>query len=631
MKVILTEKPSQARDVAKAFRNAKSKDGYIECDGNWVITWAFGHLFEIDTEKIFPRGRILEFPEKFEYRLRKGVYKQFKVIKSLLSKAEELYVFTDPEREGELLARIILIQAGWKGWGKTYRFWTSKALTPDVVWEELKAKRPIRDFDNVFYEALARQHSDWLVGIPLSRVLMEKFGGIWSVGRVQTPTLYLLSLREKEIKEFKPVEYYVVKALLSKGKEEFEVVFVKDKNAVLEEKNKEKNKEDEEDEEENKEEVNRLGLDKATAERIASEVKKAGKGQVVEVRKKVKKEPPPLLYSLTVLQKEAGQKYGFSAEKTLSIAQKLYEKTLISYPRTESQYLADKDRELAKKVLRRLGRTDLIDAVDKAGKRVFNDAKLTDHFALIPMRGLREGEVLSEDERKIYDMIVKRFLAVWYPDYIWEETKVLVKIGTYLFIGKGKVVKQKGWTEILGGGKDVYLPHLEKGDVVKVISAKAERKETKPPKRFSDGVLVNKMKRLGIGTPATRAGIIEALIKRGYVIRKRREVIPSSKGIELVSKLAECKCKLVSVDLTSEWEKKLKEIRERKLGLKGYKEFVEKIKDFVRENVFLLKKIEINKEMVTQDEILSKKGRKNRKGGRYERKYSKSKSSKKKV
>jgi DNA topoisomerase-3 len=622
IKIILAEKPSQAREIARAFKSYKQKEGYIECESGWVITWAFGHLFEIDTEKIFPRGRILEFPEKFEYKLKDGVGKQFKVIKSLLSKADEVFVFTDPEREGELLARIILRQAGWQKWDKTYRFWSSKALTPDVVWEEIKARKPIKDFDNIFYEALARQHSDWLVGIPLSRVLMEKFGGVWSVGRVQTPTLHLLCKREEEIRNFKPVEYYVVKVLFGKNEEIFEAHFVKDK-AVLEEENKTKSEiENEEDEEREDKEETRYGLDKATAEKVASEVRKIGKGVVVEVKKRIKKEHPPLLYSLTVLQKEAGQRYGFSAEKTLSIAQRLYEKALISYPRTESQHLAEKDRALVKEVLKKLGRSDLIDAVDKVGKRVFDDAKLTDHFALIPMRAPSKDDVLGEEEKKIYDMVVKKFLAVFYPDFIWEETTVLIKVGSYSFVSKGKVIKQRGWTELLGGGKDVFLPDLKKGNEVKVNSAKFERKETKAPRRFSDGVLVAKMKKIGIGTPATRAGIIEALLKRGYVERGRKELIPSGKGIELVKKLAEKGCKLVSVELTAEWEKRLKEIREKKLGLKGYREFIEGIKNFVRENVELLRKLDLNKEVVTckysfnKEKVDKRAYKRGKKGGR---------------
>ena len=580
MKVlILAEKPSQAQDISKAFKNCQKKDGYIEC-GNFIITWGYGHLLEIDTEKIAPKGEVLVFPEKFEYRPRsKSHAKQLKIIKELLKKVDEVYVFTDPEREGELIARLILHKAGWKNWERTYRMWTSKALTPEVVWEEIKAKRPIKNFDSVFWEALTRQHADWLVGIPLSRVLIKNLKGSWSVGRVQTPTLALIVQREEEREKFKPQPYYVVKGEFIKGEHKIEgVLTLKEiKEKVYDE------------EEENREEEG--GISEKKAKEVIQKLAKEKYGVVIKVEKKRRKEKPPLLHSLTTLQKEASKVYGYSAQKTLQIAQSLYEKKLISYPRTESQYLSEKDKQLVKDVLKKLRKSELIPNVEKVRKRVFDDSKLTDHFALIPLN--KAPENLSKDERNIYFLVWRKFVGAFMEDYEYEETTVLIKVGDYEFKAKGKKVINLGWKALYGEEKDKLLPELQEGEKLKLESIKSEKRMTKPPSRYTDGSIISKMKNLGIGTPATRSQIVESLITRGYVRRKGKELIPTQKGRELVKKLLEKGLKIAKVELTSEWEKNLKEIREKKLNFKGYKKFIESIKEFVKESARELEKIEI--------------------------------------
>ena len=580
MKVlILAEKPSQAQDISKAFKNCQKKDGYIEC-GNFIITWGYGHLLEIDTEKIAPKGEVLVFPEKFEYRPRsKSHAKQLKIIKELLKKVDEVYVFTDPEREGELIARLILHKAGWKNWERTYRMWTSKALTPEVVWEEIKAKRPIKNFDSVFWEALTRQHADWLVGIPLSRVLIKNLKGSWSVGRVQTPTLALIVQREEEREKFKPQPYYVVKGEFIKGEHKIEgVLTLKEiKEKVYDE------------EEENREEEG--GISEKKAKEVIQKLAKEKYGVVIKVEKKRRKEKPPLLHSLTTLQKEASKVYGYSAQKTLQIAQSLYEKKLISYPRTESQYLSEKDKQLVKDVLKKLRKSELIPNVEKVRKRVFDDSKLTDHFALIPLN--KAPENLSKDERNIYFLVWRKFVGAFMEDYEYEETTVLIKVGDYEFKAKGKKVINLGWKALYGEEKDKLLPELQEGEKLKLESIKSEKRMTKPPSRYTDGSIISKMKNLGIGTPATRSQIVESLITRGYVRRKGKELIPTQKGRELVKKLLEKGLKIAKVELTCEWEKNLKEIREKKLNFKGYKKFIESIKEFVKESARELEKIEI--------------------------------------
>ena len=601
LKLILAEKPSQAQDIAKAFKNCKKKDGYIDCE-DFLITWGYGHLLEIDTKKIAPSGFVL--PEKFLYKPRSKTHaRQLKIIKELLKKADEVYVFTDPEREGELIARLILSYCGWKNWERTYRMWTSKALTPDVVWEEIKAKKPIKDFDSVYWEALTRQHSDWMVGIPLSRVLMEKLKGSWSVGRVQTPTLKLIVDREKERENFKPQPYYVIKALFEKGIEGVLTL-------------KEIKEKTEEEEETDKEEEG--GVSEKKAKEIIEKLKREKYGIVVKVEKKRRREKPPLLHSLTTLQKEASKVYGYSAQKTLSIAQSLYEKKLISYPRTESQYLSEKDKSLVLSVLKKLGKEELIENVNKAGKKVFNDAKLTDHFALIPLN--KAPENLTKEEKNVYHLIWRKFVGAFMEDYEYEETKVLIKVGEYTFFAKGKKVINLGWKSLYGEEKDKLLPELKKEEKLRVEKITWEKKFTKPPARYTDGSIISKMKKLGIGTPATRSQILEGLVKRGYLQRKGKELIPTEKGRKLVEELEKRNLKLVKVEMTSEWEKKLKEIREKRLNERGYRKFIEKIKKFVRENAEELGRIEISLE--GREKVEGKKFRKSKKRKKF-KKYGK--------
>jgi DNA topoisomerase-3 len=234
--LILTEKPSQARDFAKALGNCKQKEGYYDC-GKYIITWAVGHLFEID-DSVAPKKWSLEtlpiYPEKFKLKLRRGGGKQFKVIKKLLKNCNSALLATDPGREGELIAREILQMAGWKNWDKTYRFWTSEAITPEVIRKHLKNLKPAREFDSLYYSALARQHADWVVGINFTRLatLKSNSGDVWSVGRVQTPTLRLIVEREEEIKNFQPEEYFVIKATFQKEDKNYEGILIRDKSLI---------------------------------------------------------------------------------------------------------------------------------------------------------------------------------------------------------------------------------------------------------------------------------------------------------------------------------------------------------------------------------------------------------------
>ena len=588
MRLILTEKPSVAQDVARAFRNVERKEGYIKAWdrklGEFVIVWCYGHLFEIDTKKIAPSGIVL--PERFEYKPRSRKHeRQFRLIKKLLKDAEEVYIFTDPEREGELIARLVLIHAGWKKWDRTYRMWTSKALTPDVVKEEIEAKRPAKNFDPVFKEALARQHAGWTVGIPLSRVLMRSSDSSLSVGRVQTPTLALLVQREEQIRNFKPQPYIFIKGVFQNGEESFEAVFWKKKGSRGAGGNS-ASCDYEEDKEEDKEEGGKLSPQEG--KRILEDLKSLKEGKVERIERKRKKEPPPLLHSLTTLQQEASEIYGFSAQKTLDLAQSLYEKKLISYPRTESRHLSEKDRGLVREVLLRLGKKELLPNVDKVGKRVFDDSKLTDHFAIIPLAPPSGN--LSEEEIRIYDLVWRRFVGAFMDDFRYEETVLRIRVGKYLFRAKGKRVIKLGWRELWGDVKETFLPRLLRGQVLRLVEVKSERKLTQPPPRYTEGSLVGKMKSLGLGTPATRSEIIRSLFERGYIKRAKGRLTATEKGELLVRELSKRSSPLVSPEMTAEWERKLREIRE---GKKTYEEFMEEIREFVREQIRVLEGIRV--------------------------------------
>jgi len=590
MKLILCEKPSVAQDIAKALGKSQKREGYIQAR-DCIITWAFGHLFEIDDE-IAPKKWSLDtlpiFPEKFQYRLNKGAGKQFKVIKDLLKRADEVVVVMDAGREGELIARLILHQAGWKRWDKTYRLWTSEALTPEVVRRELKNLNPAKDFDSLYYCALARQHADWIVGINLTRLVSLKSSdrGLWSVGRVQTPTLRLVVERDLEIENFKPEPYWVVKALFEKEGVSYEGILFRDRSAIS------LDGSEGDEEEERRDEDKGFRLSEKEAREAISELEGAKEGRVERVERKRKREKPPLLHSLTTLQREANKLYGFSAKKTLDIVQKLYEEyKCLSYPRTDAQYLAESSKGLVREVLKKLGKEDLIPAVEKAGKRVFNDGKLTDHHALIPLDVLPQEA--KEDERKVYELVLRRFVGAFMSDYEYETTLVITSVKGYRFLSRGKTDLNPGWKALYREeAKESKLPHLEEGDGVKKLKVFFERKETKPPARFTEGALLKKMEGLGLGTPATRSSIIETLKDRGYVRTERKALISTAKGRELIKKLEGSP--VSSPEMTGEWEKELERIYTERRGKGGYERFLEAIKEFVKGQVEELKEVEIS-------------------------------------
>ena len=331
-----------------------------------------------------------------------------------------------------------------------------------------------------------------------------------------------------------------------------------------------------------------FGFSKEEAEKILKDLKRYDYGIVERVKREIKKEPPPKLHSLTSLQREANKLYGFSAKRTLAIAQKLYEeRKVISYPRTDSQHLAESNKPLVVQILKSLGREDLIPQVPKVGKRVFDDSKLTDHHAIIPLKPPPPN--LTPEEKKIYELIKRRFLGVFYPPYRYEVLKIFTKVGDrYLFYTFLKRDLELGWKVLYSKSLEtVQFPDLKEGDRVKKVDQKMEKRTTSPPPRYTEGMLLKKMEQLGLGTPATRAQIIETLKERGYVTKKGKVLVPTEKGLELIKNLSDSP--VSSPEMTARWERALENIYLKKVGYKGYQHFLEKVKEFTAKEIERLK------------------------------------------
>lgn len=585
MKVVIAEKPSVAMDLGKGLGKIERHDGYIVASG-YYITWAVGHLAEIN-EEVAPKQWRLDtlpiLPENFSYKVTSDKINQFNVIKKLLTKATTVVIATDAGREGELIARLILDLAEYHG--KIERFWTSEALSPEVVKKEFGKLKDGHDFDSLYYSALGRQHSDWLFGINLTRLATIKATdkSIWSIGRVQTPVLKIIVERELEIRNFKPKPYWVLKAEFIKDSKKYSGTLL------------------------NKEEKNSTSFfDKDKAEAILKEIEKELEGSISKVTKEEKKQKPPLLHSLTTLQREANQIYGYPAKQTLDLAQELYEAKKISYPRTDAQHLDEqKDtKELIKKVLTKLGKENLLDRVNTVGKNVFNTKKLTDHYAVIPQDLLTKKQLtdkLTEAHYNIYVLIARRLTGAFMPDYIYQTTTINTKVKGHIFISRGKIDAQLGWKELYKKDKNTdettdkddeqSLPDLKKDDIVEKSGQNLEKKETKPPEKYKESSVLGVMERLNLGTPATRASIIETLKSREYVVLEKKNLIPKEKGIQLIENLKDRE--FTDPEMTASWEHELDNIYKSKQGKEGYQEFLKKMKNLVKTEVEGLKVINL--------------------------------------
>ena len=562
--LVLAEKPSVGRDIARVLGCKNEKNGYIE-GSKYIVTWALGHLVTLaDPETYDKKYKSWEMndlpilPKELKTVVIKKTSKQFNTVKAQLNRndVDEVVIATDAGREGELVARWIIEKAHIKKPIK--RLWISSS-TDKAIKEGFTKLRDGRDYNNLYYSAIARAEADWIVGINATRALTTKYNASLSCGRVQTPTLAIISKREDEIRNFKPKDYYTLDVLTEKGGSYLKLSW-HDRNNSISTFNKDKI-------EKIKKKVNNKDL------------------KIVDVKKSNKKKYSPALYDLTELQRDANKIFGYSAKETLSIMQKLYEHhKVLTYPRTDSRYLTDdivdtlKDRIKAvntseySKVCMKLLKTKI-----KPNKSFVDNSKVSDHHAIIPTEERVFLGDLSDKERKIYDLVVKRFLSVLCPPFEYEQTTIKGVCEGETFTANGNKINKLGWREnytveddeTYGGIIDVNV-----GEVLNIESVKIESKKTNPPSYLNEATLLTEMEKNNLGTVATRADIIEKLFNSFFVEMKNKEIHITSKGRQLLD-LAPADLK--SPELTAKWEKTLTDISK---GKSKKNDFINQMKNY---------------------------------------------------
>ena len=562
--LVLAEKPSVGRDIARVLGCKNEKNGYIE--GNkYIVTWALGHLVTLaDPEtydkkyKSWDMSDLPILPKDLKTVVIKKSAKQFNTVKAQLNRNDvnEVVIATDAGREGELVARWIIEKAHIKKPIK--RLWISSS-TDKAIKEGFTKLKDAKEYNNLYYSAIARAEADWIVGINATRALTTKYNASLSCGRVQTPTLAMILKREDEIRNFKPKDYYTLDILTEKGGNYLKLSW-HDKNNSTSTFNKEKI-----------ENIKKKVLNKDL--------------KIVDVKKSNKKKYAPSLYDLTELQRDANKMFGYSAKETLSIMQKLYEHhKVLTYPRTDSRYLTDdivdtlKDRIKAvntseySKVSMKLLKTKI-----KPNKSFVDNSKVTDHHAIIPTEERVLLGDLSDKERKIYDLVVKRFLSVLCPPFEYEQTTIKGSCEGETFTAKGNKIIKLGWREnYTVDDNETYdgIIDINVDEVLKVESVKIENKKTNPPSYLNEATLLTEMEKHNLGTVATRADIIEKLFNSFFVEMKNKEIHITSKGRQLLDLAPK---DLKSPELTAKWEKTLNDISK---GKSKKNEFLNEMKNY---------------------------------------------------
>ncbi len=586
--LIIAEKPSVAADIVKALPGKFTKTKTHFEGGDYIVSYAIGHLVSIAyPEEINPEFKkwtldnLPILPSPFPLAVLPGTKSQFNALSKLIRRRDVDVIVNgcDAGREGELIFKYILKQASTRSVeGKTIRRLWLQSMTANAISKGLAHLRDNEEMLTLEDTALCRSEADWLIGINATRALTcynSRFGGFRKTpcGRVQTPTLSLLVKREAERRAFKPTDYFELHAEFRSLDVSYEGVWI--------------DPEFTKDPEQPHGRQNRL-WDKEQAQSIVDKCQ--GKEAVVEETAKKSTQSSPPLYDLTLLQREANSRFGFSAKNTLALTQALYERhKLVTYPRTDSRCLPEDYLPEVKKVVTsqqgwqfgRFAAEALQKKYVKKSKRIFNDKKISDHFAIIPTSQLPKS--LSEPEQKIYQMIVQRFLAVFFPPAVFHNTRRLSVVEAETFLTEGKILVDAGWKAVYGAQagsgdeKDKTLQPLPEGNPVSCHEIDLQEYQTKPPPRFSEATLLSAMehsgklidddelaeamKDRGLGTPATRAAIIEKLINEKYVSREARELIPTGKAFELLSLLTDKHIDvLASPELTGEWEYKLNQI-----------------------------------------------------------------------
>lgn len=578
MKVCIAEKPSVAKEIANILGANTKRDGYFEGNG-YAVTYTFGHLCTLLEPKDYkPHWKSWDLnnlpmlPEHFNTKVTgdQGIQKQFKIVKSLFDKADLVINCGDAGTEGELIQRWVINQAGYKG--EVQRLWIS-SLTEEAIREGFKNLKPSKEYDNLYYAGFSRAIGDWLLGLNATRLYTVKFGGykqVLSVGRVQTPTLAMLVNRFKEIQNFKSQPYWELQTLYR------ETLFSYEEGRFL------------------KKEAGQIFADKV----------KESDFEITSVTKKKGKEYAPKLFDLTGLQVYCNTKFGFSADETLKMVQKLYEMKVVTYPRVDTTFLPNDVYPKIAGILSKLTNFSaltkpLLGQKIKKSKKVFDDKKVTDHHAIIPT-GIQNN--LPYNQQQVYDIITRRFIAVFYPESDVANTSVIGKVGDISFKTSGKEILSKGWRIVFEHANDSkktetnVLPTFVKGEKG-THEPSFLQKETKPPRNYTEASLLRAMetagkqvdddqmrelmKENGIGRPSTRASIIETLFRRKYIERQKKLVIPTETGIELIDLIDNELLK--SAELTGLWEKRLKEIER---GEFNAGTFIKNMKKMVDELVY---------------------------------------------
>lgn len=584
--LVLTEKPSVAKDIARVLGCKRSGNGCIVGD-KYIVTWALGHLVTLadpeaydDKYKNWRMEDLPMLPGRMKLVVIGQTSKQFKSVSSLLSSAEvsDIVIATDAGREGELVARWIIQKANCRK--PMRRLWIS-SQTDKAIKEGFASLKPSSQYDNLYRSAQCRAEADWLVGLNVTRALTCKHNAQLSAGRVQTPTLAMIVRREEDILRFRPKDYFTVKADFG----EYTALYKDGKGQAR-------------------------FADAAAAKEVADSVR-GKRGVLSEVKKVYRFKAPPAAYDLTELQRDANKKYGYSAKQTLSLMQSLYEThKLLTYPRTDSRYITKDVAATLPERLRAIAIGPYKDAASAVlhskpiqTKYIVNDAKVTDHHAIIPTEQYVDLNKLSREERHIYDLVVRRFIAVLSAPFEYDEVQVKITVGRYNFYTKGQSIKSAGWRAVydssLADDDDdsepdlaaQRLPALSQGAAAAVKEVRVCAGKTSPPARYTEATLLTAMEnpasqvedgRLrdalktagGLGTPATRADIIEKLFNSFYIERRGREIFPTSKGRQLIGIVPP---DLKSAELTAKWEQQLSLIAE---GKANDRKFIEEMRGY---------------------------------------------------
>lgn len=579
--LVLAEKPSVAREIARVMGARDKHKSYLE-GPKYIVTWALGHLVGLaepeDYDKKYATWNLEDLPilpERAKLKVLRETNHQYKAVQQLMKRQDvgELVIATDAAREGELLARWIMQMAQWKKPFK--RLWIS-SQTDKAIKEGFASLKPGSQFDRLYESARCRAEADWMIGLNVTRALTVRFNAQLSAGRVQTPTLGMIMDRENEINGFRSQEYETLTADFGG----FQAVWRASGGD------------------------SRI-FDTQDTQALKKRVD-GRKGTIAQVKKSEKVEPHPLAYDLTELQRDANRKYGFSAKQTSNVLQRLYEQhKLVTYPRTDSRYLTSdmtgtlKERldsvavgpyaSLARPLLRKnLNIT----------KRIVDDSKVTDHHAIIPTEQTVLLNQLNPEERKLYDLIVRRFISLFYPAARYDSVAITVQVGEDSFHVKGTTVKDSGWREVYGGDYSdeddertdeqadngrTLLPDVQQGQSVTVQRCHIKSGRTKPPKRYTEAALLAQMEKHGLGTPATRADIIEKLVSSDTIDRQGNSMHPTGKGKQLIELAAP---QLRTPELTARWEAELERIA-RGQGKPG--PFLEGIRSMAKELVATVK------------------------------------------